>query len=342
VGAGLGVVEIRDAARWNRAVLAAPRADLLQSWEWGELKRRSGGWRALRVAAADGDDLVAGAQILWRPVLGARFLYAPRGPWWRDARGLDALVRWLRRRGWRSPLLRADPPLAEAGELTRRGFRPAPRQFQPRATIVVDLSPTPEQLMARFDGQVRYNARLAERKGVEVAEAGAEAVAEFWNLGRSTAGRKGFEWRAQSYFAELMRAYGDAARIFLARRDGQALAGALVVAFGDTAYYLYGASGGDRSVKPAELVQYRAMLWARGRGMPRYDMWGVPGHPTPENPLYGVYRFKSGFGGKPESYVGALDLPLIPLVPWGAAEALALKLNALRHGEGFRLEDHLA
>jgi lipid II:glycine glycyltransferase (peptidoglycan interpeptide bridge formation enzyme) len=114
--------------------------------------------------------------------------------------------------------------------------------------------------------------------------------------------------------------------------------------FGEAAYYLYGASGGDRSVKPAELVQYRAMLWARGRGATRYDMWGIPAHPTEDNPLYGVYRYKSGFGGREITYVGSLDLPLVPVVPWapGLVESLALKTQSLLRGQGFRIHDHLA
>jgi lipid II:glycine glycyltransferase (peptidoglycan interpeptide bridge formation enzyme) len=341
----LRVVEVHDRARWNAAVLAAPRADLLQSWEWGEFKRQTGGWQPLRLAALSGNELVAGAQVLARSLLGARFLYLPRGPWWRDWLGVEALVRYLRRReAPRAPLLRADPPLASADQLAGVGFRPAPRQFQPRATIVVDLTPAPDEILARFNSQVRYNARLAERKGVEVVVGGASEVEEFWKLYAATAGRKGFEWRALSYFARLVAVFGDAADVVLGRRAGETLAGAIILRFGQTAYYLYGASGGDRSVKPAELVQHRAMLWARDRGATRYDMWGVPAHPTEDNPLYGVYRFKSGFGGQEEVYVGALDLPLIPLVPWAPAlaESLALKTRALLHGEGFRILDHLA
>lgn len=345
MGGGLRVVEVRDRALWNAAVLAAPCPDLLQSWEWGAFKARSGNWRPLRLAALDGDVAVAGAQVLCRTVLGARFLYAPRGPWWSDWRGVEALARRLRRKeAWRAPILRCDPPMAASDALAQVGFRHAPRQFQPRATIVVDLSRSPEEILAGFDSQVRYNARLAERKGVAVDEGGLEEVESFWTLYAATAGRKGFEWRAQSYFTQLVGEFGDAARIFLARRAGETLAGAIVVAFGSTAYYLYGASGGDRSVKPAELVQYRAMLWARSRGATRYDMWGIPAHPTEDNPLYGVYRFKSGFGGQQETYVGALDLPLFPLMPWapGLVEAMALKSRSLVHGTGFRIHDHLA
>jgi peptidoglycan pentaglycine glycine transferase (the first glycine) len=345
LGARVDVVEIGDQAQWNEAVLRAPRPDLLQSWEWGEFKRQSGSWRPLRLIVRADNQVIAGAQVLCRPVLGAHFLYAPRGPWWHEARGVEALLRYLRRReSVRAPLLRADPPLADVSALTALGFRIAPRQFQPRATIVVDISAEPQEILARFNTQVRYNTRLAERKGVEISAGGIERVDEFWRLYASTAGRKGFEWRAQSYFAQLVQVYGDAAGVFLARREGQALAGAIVVVFGDTAYYLYGASGGDRSVKPAELVQFRAMQWARSLGATRYDMWGIPAHPTEDNPLYGVYRFKSGFGGKEELYAGALDAPLLPLAPQaaGLAETLALRARSFARGDGFRLHDHLA
>lgn len=344
VGAGVRVVEVGDRPHWN-AALAAARGDLLQSWEWGEFKQASGGWTAKRLLVLADDTPVAGAQILARSVFGVRFLYAPRGPWWSSSVGLSALAQWVRRAyRWRAPLLRADPPVARADDLAAAGFRRAPREFQPRATFVVDLTGSAEELLARFATQVRYNTRLAERKGVDVQVGGAEAVDAFWNLYASTAGRKHFEWRARSYFAALMAAFGARARILLAYRGGEPLAGALVILFGETAYYLYGASGGDRSVKPAELLQYRAMLWAKDQGATRYDMWGIPAHPTEDNPLYGVYRFKSGFGGQHSLYVGAMDLSLIPLMPRAPqlAETLALKARSLTRGDGFRLHDHLA
>jgi lipid II:glycine glycyltransferase (peptidoglycan interpeptide bridge formation enzyme) len=339
------VVTIGDAGEWNQALLTAPQADLLQSWEWGEFKRRTGNWSPLRVAVQREGALVAGAQILMRRVVGARFLYAPRGPWWQDGEALKPLVRWLRRtQSLRAPLLRVDPAVTSASALLAAGFRSAPRQVQPKATIVVNLEPGPEQILADFNGQVRYNARLAERKGVVVVEGGAELVERFWRLLTATAERKGFIERPLMYFSQLVDVFGGAARVLLGEFEGQTVAGAIVVAFGRSAYYLYGASGGDRSVKPAELVQYRAMLWAKSTGATRYDMWGIPAHPTEDNPLHGVYRFKSGFGGREEVYVGGMDLPLVPLAPWapGAAEVLALKARSLARGQGFRLVDHLA
>lgn len=330
---------------WNNALVRAPQNDLLQSWQWGEFKLHSGGWRPMRVLVWRDDEPVAGVQLLSRRVMGVQSVYAPRGPWWQDDEALAALVRWLRRSlRFTAPFLRADPLIEDATPLIQLGFRMAPRQVQPRATIVVNLERPADQILAAFDQQVRYNARLAERKQVEVLQGGSELVDDFYHLLAATAERKGFAERDISYFRQLVSDFGEDAPVFLARYNGTIIYGAIVVAFGATAYYLYGASGGERKVKPSELVQYRSMLWAKERGVTRYDMWGIPAHPTPENPLYGVYRFKSGFGGVEQTYCGALDLPLLPAIGRASPglEATAIKLRSLAAGKGFRIEDHLA
>lgn len=344
-GATVRIGEAHARDEWNSALERAPRCDLLQSWEWGEFKLQSGGWRPTRVLVWRGDEPVAGVQLLSRRVVGIQSVYAPRGPWWQDDEALAVLVRWLRRSlRFTAPFLRADPLIEDAAPLARLGFRLAPRQVQPRASIVVDLSRPADQILAGFDQQVRYNTRLAERKNVEVLQGNTELVDDFYRLLAETAERKGFVERDVSYFRQLVTHFGEDAPVFLARYDGRIIYGAIVVRFGATAYYLYGASGGERKVKPSELVQYRSMLWAKERGATHYDMWGIPAHPTPENPLYGVYRFKSGFGGVEQRYCGALDLPLLPAVGRASPglEATAIKLRSLAAGKGFRIEDHLA
>jgi peptidoglycan pentaglycine glycine transferase (the first glycine) len=339
------IVPGADRDAWNAAVLAAPRADMLQSWEWGEFRHDYGGWGVSRAMALRDDEPVAGAQVLSRRVSGVPFLYAPRGPWWRDEDALKALLGWMRRKqAFRVPFLRADPLVTDTETLRELGFRPSPQQIQPRATILVNLARGDDEIMDGFDRQVRYNARHALKKGVEVSEGGAEFVREFWQLLNATAERKGFVERGVEYYEQFLRHVGENARVFLARYEGETVYGAVIALFGQRAYYLYGASGGDRSVKPSELTQYRAMLWAKSRGATRYDMWGVPTHPTADHPLYGTYRFKAGFGGVTETYAGAFDLPLTPL--FGSAttivESLALKSQAFARGQGFRIVDHLA
>src|SRR3989442_660254 len=99
--------------RYNAFVSTSPYADVMQSWEWGEVKRRSG-WTPRRfVVESDGGRVVGAAQVLGRrPVRGApRLLYAPRGPvveGFRDE-ALGALVGEIRERAGNAFLLKCDP-----------------------------------------------------------------------------------------------------------------------------------------------------------------------------------------------------------------------------------------
>jgi peptidoglycan pentaglycine glycine transferase (the first glycine) len=105
--------------------------------------------------------------------------------------------------------------------------------------------------------------------------------------------------------------------LFLAEYEGRPLAGVMVFALGETAAYLYGASSNEeRQRMPTYAVQWAAMEWAKARGCQRYDLWGIPDAPEEEletnfadrhDGLWGVYRFKRGFGGQVQRTVGAAD-----------------------------------
>lgn len=73
---------------------------------------------------------------------------------------------------------------------------------------------------------------------------------------------------------------------------------------------------------PTYLLQWEAMRWAKARGCAEYDLWGVPDadEPTLEasfetrsDGLWGVYRFKRGFGGELKRSMGAWDRSYLPL-----------------------------
>ena len=91
----------------------------------------------------------------------------------------------------------------------------------------------------------------------------------------------------------------------------------MVFRHGPDAYYLYGASSNEeRNRMPAYGLQWAAMQWARRQGCTRYDLWGIPDADAERleaefmersDGLWGVYRFKRGFGGDIVRSIGAFD-----------------------------------
>jgi lipid II:glycine glycyltransferase (peptidoglycan interpeptide bridge formation enzyme) len=128
------------------------------------------------------------------------------------------------------------------------------------------------------------------------------------------------------YFEKAYRVFrpGNQAELFLASFEDQLLAGLMVFRRGHRAWYFYGASSNDRrELMPAYLLQWEAILWAKRHGCTAYDLWGVPDADEDElethfsdraEGLWGVYRFKRGFGGELRRAAGPWDRVYQPLL----------------------------
>jgi hypothetical protein len=92
--------------------------------------------------------------------------------------------------------------------------------------MTLDLHPDADTLFARFKPKWRYNVRLAERRGVEVAEAGADELPTFFALLVETARRDRFAVRGARYFERAGAA--RMLRMWLARYAGRVIAGAVL------------------------------------------------------------------------------------------------------------------
>ena len=104
---------------------------------------------------------------------------------------------------------------------------------------------------------------------------------------------------------------GEHARLYMAFHEGQPIAGTLAIHYGDKVWYLYGASSNEhRNLMPNYLLQWSMIQWAVETGCSVYDFRGVSGDISEDNPLYGLYKFKKGFGGDFTEFVGEYDLVL--------------------------------
>ena len=323
-------------AAWDAFVEAHPDAHILQTAAWGALKSAFG-WSAGRVAMADTDGrIVAGAQVLYRalPLRLGTVAYAPRGPLldWDDAAQCRALLAALdaaaRRR--RAALLKLEPPQEDSPEARARlaalGFRSSPHTVQPPRTVVIDIAPDEDAILASMKQKTRYNIRLSQRKGVRVREGTAADLPGFSAMMQATGARDGFGIHSAAYYALAYDLFAPAGRaaLLIASHEGEDLAALMVFALGRTAWYFYGASSdAHRNLMPTYAVQWEAIRWARARGCTRYDLWGIPdadeatleaGFETRSDGLWGVYRFKRGFGGQVVRAVGAWDRVYNPLL----------------------------
>ena len=296
-----------DATTWQAFLDRHPEAHLLQTAAWGDLKAAFG-WRVMRLVVGE-----AGAQVLFRPLpLGFTVAYIPKGPVgsreaWEDLwPQVDALCR-----RHRAVFLKVEPDIWEEtdpqGAVPPPGFRPSPHAIQPRRTLVVSLEGQEEEILARMKQKTRYNIRLAARKGVTVRPW--DDLDAFYALMRETGERDGFGVHSHDYYRrayDLFHPRGEA-ELLVAEYAGEPLAALMVFARGRRAWYFYGASTGKhRNKMPTYLLQWEAMRWAKARGCTEYDLWGVPDadRETLEaqftqrrDGLWGVYRFKRGFGG---------------------------------------------
>jgi len=215
------------------------------------------------------------------------------------------------------PDIWASPASAKHFLLKPNGFRSSPHDVQPARTILVDLSGDEDAVLARMKQKTRYNIRLALKKGVVVYSSANLEV--FHNLMNITARRDGFAVHSLEYYRhayELFSCTGECELLF-AEYDGRPLAALMVFARGGRAWYFYGASSDEhRDVMPSYLLQWEAMRWARSHGCRLYDLWGVPDATEDEleasftqrsDGLWGVYRFKRGFGGQLVRALGPWD-----------------------------------
>ena len=319
-------------AEWDEFVAAHPHGSILQTTNWARLKSRFG-WTSYRVWVRDEGKLIAGAQILFKSAAFrmVKMGYIPHGPLvdWDNKDAVEALMSQL---DWaiyehRAGILKFEPFLLQ-GDGAVEHWQAASQQYdlrtdtdtiQPPRTMLIDIAPTEEEVLASFRSKTRYNIRLSAKKGITVREGTAEDIPTFNQMLQVTGERNEFGVHSADYYRaayELFSEKGDVALI-LAEFEGKPLAGALIFKNGKKADYIAGASNNEeRNRMPTYAVQWAAIKWAKSKGCTVYDMWGLPDADADEleaqfkersDGLWGVYRFKRGFNGTVVRTVGTAD-----------------------------------
>jgi lipid II:glycine glycyltransferase (peptidoglycan interpeptide bridge formation enzyme) len=223
----------------------------------------------------------------------------------------------------KTAFVRFDPPWFGEISLNSRGFKHAVADIQPPDTVLVNLTPSADEILAAMKPKCRYNIGLAQKRGVVVCDCGAGGELEvFYRLLTETARRDSIAIHSIEYYRALFeecqkesgRAVPAQLRLYTARHENDDLAAIAALFRGKQATYLYGASSNiKRNLMAPYALQWKAMQDAKAFGCTVYDLFGIPPDESPGHPMTGLYRFKTGFGGKIARRPGSWDYPYKPI-----------------------------
>lgn len=328
---------------------------MLQTWEWGEFKRASGGWAPLRLAFERRGQVIAMASLLTRKMGPLRVIYVSKGPVldYSDIERAGQVLGDLERRAksfgvvW----LKIDPDVIAAtgmpksaddqpretgraimAMLRKRGWRFSDAQVQFRNTLTIDLNRSEDEILAAMSGSTRRKIRVAAKKGVVIRRATVEDLPLLYRLYQVTGERDQFLIRPFAYYRRAWEQFmlAGLAQAFIAEYAGAAIAHVILFHFGRKCWYFYGASGNaERARMPNYLLQWKAIKWAKAQGYAVYDMWGAPDAFDESDSLWGVYQFKRGFRGQLTRHIGAWDFASHPTLYYLYQQAAPKFLGAI-------------
>lgn len=318
-------VDLHNAQALDAFVAAHPNGHFMQTSAWGRVKAD---WDWLGLIAREADGTISGTiAILKRKLRFGRscLLYAPRGPVCDhgDKKTFCELLTAAKTlaKDCGAYALRIDPPVREENAefysfVTQLGFSCNQATdfslYQPRMCYLLDLKGhSAESLLASYHKSARYHVHLALRNDVTVRIGGAENLPAFHDMMAQTARKNGFEAPKHAHLQTLL-AYTNT-KIYIAEHLGAPIAATVMLVCGKQASFLYGCSYTEAlHLHPNELLQYAMHCDALDMGCEYFDFRGVEGYPTPENPKFGLHRYKQGFGAGFTAYIGQLDLIFKP------------------------------
>ena len=253
------------------------------------------------VELVDGEKVLALASLFDYETHGYHYLRSTHGPAWveapsaeLEAEALEALAAYARGRDKKPVFAR----MAIASEPA--GVCPVLSTCPYNQTLVIDVTGTEEDILARMKPRGRRDVRKALRESpatcADETELAAESFEEYYDVMRETGARDGFSPAPCSDYEDMIRILGpEHCRVYAGRIDGRVVTWSIVTISGTRAVRYYGAS---RSETMRQHVTDKLVLWEcndlrDNKGCLDYDMMGIGNDFAPS--LMGLNEFKTKF-----------------------------------------------
>lgn len=306
---------------WDQLITQNPNGgDVFQGKAFATAKEEQG-WRPQYVAYVKGDVRIYCLYLTRKIPLIGELWYAPKGPGVTTREDLDFMLKANKDFAANKNIFafKIDPEtprdLGYPKELVKV------HNVQPNAsTVVVDLAPSEEEILASFRQRARRSIRQAQAAGVQIkmVAANEQNCKLMYQLYSGTGARAGFHVRPYNYYQRLWHLWSqaDQGQLFFAYNGDKVIAAAFAAYIGKKGLYKDGASDRDAlNNGAAHLLQWEIMRWLKNRGITSYDLHGTPPSEELENKnhhFYGLGVFKTSFSNQLTEFVGTLDQVIKP------------------------------
>lgn len=169
--------------------------------------------------------------------------------------------------------------------------------YQPRPSLVVDLTKGLEQVWASFESRARNMIRKSEKKGiaVQVEPLGPQVLGEYAAMIQATFKHQGLAMpHSFPTYVALVRNLEPINRLMFvaARYEGRLVSGGIFLVDANRMVFHSGSSTPEGlAFAASSSVQWKAMQEGYGRGVQEYDLGGIG--------VNSIDTFKKSFGGTP-------------------------------------------
>lgn len=298
---------------WNDFILLYG-GSFLQSYEWGEFQK-SVGRKIHRLKNDLFEALISEINLPFKK----KYFYCPRGPIFFDSNisleKLNLFFADIKKIAKKDEIifLRVDSEIlvGEGAESLFEGvgFKKAFKDVQPRATVMINLEKSLEDILSAMHQKTRYNIKLSQKQELKfkLVEFKSEdflgGFERFWELMQKTTERDSFRSHPKEYYKKLLEFIPDS-WLSLAEYKDKIVAANIIIFFGGTLTYLHGAADYEfRNLMAPHFLHWEQIIEAKKRRCIKYDFWGIDEEKWPT-----LTRFKKSFGGEKIEYIGAWDL----------------------------------
>lgn len=301
---------------YNKALFNKLALHPLQSWEWGEARKKMG----IKVLRIGNETDVYQITFHKVPYTKYKIGYLPRSNF-PSKEVINFLTNYCKKNN--VIFIKLEPYIFKNtvnNETVKQwnNVSHSPHPLFPNWTLQIDLTKSEELLLKQMKPKTRYNINLAEKKGVIVKEESNEkGFAIFQKLYFATCKRQKYHGHNHYYHKLIWQNLKEKiAHILIAYYQNIPLVAYEIFIFNNTLYYPYGGSSlMHRNVMAANLLMWETIRFGKKLGVKKFDMWGsLPMNHDSNHPWAGFTRFKEGYGGKFVEFIGSYDLIISSLL----------------------------